>query len=209
MPFELPPLPYAHDALEPAMSATTVRFHHDGHQARYFRTTNDMLRGFRAMRPGTTLRQLVGIADAQRRRSHGSEKAYWEKLFDQASQAWTHTLYWHSMRPNGGGALPRTLASFGRLNDIHEAFKTEAKNLFGSGWVWLYLVNGIGVKVKALPNAEQPPGLPLMVMDIWEHAYYLDYPDAKGEFVDVWLKNLANWEFAERMLRGDVPPELR
>ncbi len=111
------------------------------------------------------------------------------------------------MRPDGGERPHGQLAGYD-LESLREAFREEAMGLFGSGWVWLYATDD-GLTVAALPDAEQPDGDPLLVCDVWEHAYYLDYPDAKRKFIDTWLDRLVNWDFANRMLSGNVPRELR
>lgn len=212
MPVALPPLPYAYGALAPYMSSATLRFHHDGHQARYVRNTNQMVRG--SPLENATLVEIIEAAEAGR--GDGDRQgapflrrpaASWERLYQQASQAWTHAMFWHCMRPGGGAAPEGPLRPWWR--DAREAFVAEAKALFGSGWVWL--VNDDGqLRVVRTSNAERPPsGQPLLVCDLWEHAYYLDYPDAKGQFVDVWLDRLVNWGFAEQMLVGEIPPELQ
>lgn len=211
MPVTLPPLPYAHDALQPYMSAKTVRFHYDGKQARYVRNTNEIVRDIPRLQ-NASLATIMQDAQAARRRSKGALRVRANKLFDQASQAWTHAMFWRSMRPRPPGQRPVFSRSLERYIDpqrTKDAFKREAMGLFGSGWVWLCLTDGRQFRVQATQNAEQPAGQPLLVCDLWEHAYYLDYPDAKGEFLDVWLDHLVDWDFAEQMFSGAIPQELR
>jgi superoxide dismutase, Fe-Mn family len=190
--FELPPLPYAEDALEPIISAETVRFHHGKHQKKYVDTMNQLLQQERGIRGGS-LEDVV-------RASSG-------KLFNNAAQAWNHEFYWRSLSPK------RTRPSAAMLRRIEEGFQTyerfvdtfaaAANGQFGSGWAWLVLKDG-KLDVVATPNAETPMarGTPcLLAVDVWEHAYYIDYRNERDRHVSAVIGERLNWEFAESNLR--------
>ena len=192
MTVHLPDLPYAADALEPHVSARTLEFHHGKHHAGYVKKLNDAI-------GGTDLEQadLPAIVQA----TAGDEAR--RSIFNKAAQAWNHTFLWHSMAPDGGGAPSGDIAAaidkaFGGYDDFRDAFKAAALARFGSGWCWL--VNGAGgLEVVTTLNAETPlvgPATPLLTLDVWEHAYYLDYQNDRGAYIDAFLDNLVNWEFA-------------
>lgn len=203
--FQLPPLPYKYDALAPYLSEGTLRFHHDGHHARYVRNVNAIVRGTDL--EGATLRQVISAAVRERNLA----------LYNNAAQAWNHTFLWHSMTPRGGGCPRGELAtavrqSLGSCDGLRRAIRNAAKSVFGSGWVWVvWDPRTRRVSTMGTPNADQPPAplVPLLVMDVWEHAYYLDHPDAKAAYVDAFIDHLANWHFAEGVARSGLPPELR
>lgn len=182
-----------------------MTFHHDGHHARYVRNVNRIVANTDLQ--NATLRQIIDAARRERNLA----------LYNNAAQAWNHTLLWHSMAPKGGGCPRGELGtavrqSLGSCEGLKRAIRNAAKSVFGSGWVWVtWDPRKRHVGVLGTPNAEQPPAhlVPLLVMDVWEHAYYLDHPDAKAEYVDIFVNHLANWRFAEGVTRSGLPPELR
>lgn len=191
--YVLPDLPYAHDALSPFISAETLRTHHGKHHKTYVDKTNDL-----AAKAGLAARPLEEVVrEAHRRGEQG--------LFNNAAQAWNHAFFWESMRPAGGGAPGGSLAeqiqsAFGGLDGLKDAFVTEGVGHFASGWVWL-VAAGEGLKVISTHDADDTlvrDGLtPLLVCDLWEHAYYLDYKNDRKGFLERWFDNVANWAFAE------------
>lgn len=196
MAFELPPLPYASDALEPHMSAKTFSYHHGKHHAAYVNKLNGLIEG-------TDLadKSLEDIIQAT------AGKADAKGVFNNAAQVWNHTFFWNSMKPNGGGKPSGKLAemidaSFGSFDAFADAFKNAGVGQFGSGWAWL-VVDGDALKIVTTANAETPitEGLkPLLTCDVWEHAYYLDYQNDRPGFLGVFLEKLANWDFAAEQL---------
>ncbi|MCP5365957.1 MAG: superoxide dismutase [Hyphomicrobiales bacterium] len=199
MAFELPALPYAKDALEPHVSANTLDFHYGKHHNTYVVNLNNLL-GDAAGSSQADLEQVI-------RDSAGDPgKA---GVFNNAAQVWNHTFFWHSMSPSGGGAPSGDLAAkidaaFGSLDGFKEQFKTAAVTQFGSGWAWL-VSDGGALKVVKTANAETPltQGVtPLLTCDVWEHAYYLDYQNRRPDFVQAFLDNLVNWDFAAANLAG-------
>jgi Fe-Mn family superoxide dismutase len=192
MTIELPDLPYPRDALAPHISAETLDVHHGKHHKAYVEKTNALI-------AGTALAEAP-LDEIVRQSMRGPAKG---ALFNNAAQAWNHAFYWRSMRPRGGGrpdgALARKLeTSFKGFDGFAEAFKTAAVNQFGSGWAWLVLEGG-SLQVVATSNADTPLAngqAPLLTIDVWEHAYYLDYKNARADYVAGFLENLVNWEFA-------------
>ena len=191
--FRLPNLPYGYGDLAPVISETTLRTHHGKHHARYIQVTNDLLAESNA--PSRSLEEVIVKAEQS-----GSNR-----LFNNAAQSWNHGFYWESMR--AGHSLPgKDLANairltFGGLADLRDAFIAEGAAHFGSGWVWL-IMRGDRLKVCATHDASVPitvPGVtPLLVCDVWEHAYYLDHKNDRASYLDLWWDQVANWEFAER-----------
>jgi Fe-Mn family superoxide dismutase len=178
MPIKLPELPYPADALEPFISARTLSIHHGRHHRAYVDKTNALIGESRA-----SLEEI--IADAA---GNPAKKV----LFNNAAQAWNHAFYWRSLRPKGGPA-PREFSKWG------EALKTAANGHFGSGWIWL-VRDGTDLKVMTTINAGTPlvHGLtPLLVIDVWEHAYYLDHEERRAAYVAGVVDNLLNWELVE------------
>lgn len=194
--YALPELPYPHDALDPYVSAETLRTHHGKHHKAYVEKTNDLAQS--AGLAGRPLEELV--REAHRRGDR--------KLFNNAAQAWNHAFFWECMRPPGGeapsGELKRTLdAAFGDLETLKAAFVEEGVNHFASGWVWI--VTGTeGLQVISTHDADDTlvrEGLfPLLVCDLWEHAYYLDYKNDRKAFLERWFEHLANWDFVAAQL---------
>jgi Fe-Mn family superoxide dismutase len=188
----LPPLPYEASALEPAISANTIGFHHGKHHKGYVDTLNKLIAGTELA--NLPLEKL--IADT-------AGKADKVAIHNNAAQMWNHTFYWHSMRPKGGGAPPAALkqkidTAFGDVAACKKALATAATTQFGSGWAWLVL-DGDTVKVLNTGNAETPAAkgvTPLLTIDVWEHAYYLDYQNRRADYVNAVLDKLINWGFA-------------
>lgn len=200
-PFELPPLPYPEDALAPVISPTTIEFHYGKHHRAYIDTVNKLATEQYAQ---MSLQEIV-IATA--------EDPEQTKLFNAAAQAWNHAFYWNSMRPGGGGqptgALMRRIdADFGSWEALHGHLVQAAMDQFGSGWAWLAMTPGGVLDVISTSNADTPSAhgaVPLLTLDVWEHAYYLDYQNRRSEYVKGWIESLANWDFAAEMLSAAKP----
>jgi Fe-Mn family superoxide dismutase len=192
MTFTLPPLPYAPTALEPHMSAKTFEFHHGKHHAAYVTNLNKLIEGTDLA--GKSLEEII-LASANDAAKAG--------IFNNSAQVWNHTFFWNSMKPSGGGKPGGALAAqiekdFGSYEKFVEEFKTAAATQFGSGWAWLVLDNGT-LKVTKTANAETPMTkgqTALLTLDVWEHAYYLDYQNRRPDFIATFLDKLANWSFA-------------
>lgn len=196
MAINLPPLPYDHGALAPHMSARTLEFHHGKHHKAYVDKTNELVRG-------TDLENADLVTIVRRARERGDQK-----LFDQAGQAWNHDFLWQSLRPADGGGPSGELAErlesdFDGLDGFAERFKKEAVGHFASGWAWL-VARGERLDVISTHDGDSAIAhdgvVPLLVLDLWEHAYYLDYQNRRPDFVDAYLANTINWDFAARNL---------
>ena len=193
--FKLPDLPYAYDALQPAMSAETLHLHHDKHHATYVKTTNELLEADGAS--PTTLEEVV----LEARRAGNS------KLFNNSAQAWNHAFFWNCMTPGGStpqGDLDKAIAdAFGGLDQLKEKFVAEGAAHFGSGWVWL-IADGKDLRVISTHDAgntlDQNGVIPVMVCDLWEHAYYVDYQNDRKGFLEKWFDALPDWSFAAHQL---------
>jgi Fe-Mn family superoxide dismutase len=202
MPFQLMALPYADDALEPHMSADTLRFHHGKHHQAYVETLNKLIEGKSLAR--LSLEDII-------RESAGAKSTDMKEIFNNAGQVWNHDFYWNCMRPGGGGSAEGELArridaAFGSLEALEERFKQAAVDQFGSGWVWLVL-DGDDLEIMTPPNAELPMvhrRTALLTCDVWEHAYYLDYQNQRPAFVERFLDHLVNWEFVASRLESAV-----
>lgn len=193
----LPELPYAKDALQPYMSAETFDYHHGKHHNAYVVNGNKLLEG-----TDLESKSVEEIVQAV----HGdASKA---GIFNNAAQVWNHSEFWKSMKPNGGGALPGELESrmndsFGSLDAFKEAFTQAAVTQFGSGWAWLTVGSDGKLEIVKTANADTPMatgGHTLICCDVWEHAYYIDYRNARPDFVKAFLDNLVNWEYAAERL---------
>jgi Fe-Mn family superoxide dismutase len=192
----LPDLPYDDDALEPYISARTISFHYGKHHQGYVNKLNKLI-------DGTPFSDLPLVEIIQN--THG--KADQAAVFNNAAQVYNHTFYWNSMIPGGGGkpkgaVAEKIDAAFGGYNKFHEAFSNAAASQFGSGWAWLVL-DGETLKIVGTSNADTPiaAGLkPLITIDVWEHAYYLDYQNRRKDYVTAYLEDLVNWEFAGKNL---------
>ncbi len=197
MAFSLPDLPYAKDALAPHISSDTLDFHHGKHHKAYVDKANSLVEG--------TAHENASLEDV----IHASWADKNMGLFNQVAQIWNHTFYWNSMKPNGGGKPTGDLAdlidrSFGSYEKFAEEFKNAGATQFGSGWAWLVHAGG-KLEVRKTPNAELPltdKGVtPLITMDVWEHAYYLDYQNRRPDYMGAFLGELVNWDFAAENLR--------
>lgn len=192
MAFTLPPLPYAQDALVPHISAETFEYHYGKHHQTYATNLNNLV-------PGTeyeklSLEEIIAKAPAG-------------GIFNNAAQVWNHTFFWNSMKPKGGGAPSGALADainkkWGSFDEFKKAFQTSAVGNFGSGWTWLVKKADGSVDIANTSNAGNPlksgEGKPLLAIDVWEHAYYIDYRNARAKFVETFLNSLANWDFAAK-----------
>lgn len=193
MSVEFPDLPYAIDALEPFVSAETLSFHYGKHHKAYVDKLNAAITG--TTYADQSLERIIT-------QSHAAQDT---GIFNNAAQAWNHDFLWHSMTPDGGGAPDGELADaivsrFGGLEEFRAAFKESALKQFGSGWTWL-VHNPQGLKIVNTGNAATPltGGItPLLTLDVWEHAYYLDYQNRRDAYIDSFLTNLVNWQFASR-----------
>jgi Fe-Mn family superoxide dismutase len=196
MAFELPALPYPADALKPYMSAETFSFHHGKHHAAYVANLNKLIEGTDLA--NKSLEEIIKATFGDPSKAG---------IFNNAAQVWNHTFFWESMKPGGGGAptgpiADKINADFGGYDKFAEAFKTAAATQFGSGWAWLVLDNGT-LKVTKTPNAENPlvyGQTPLLTLDVWEHAYYLDYQNRRPDFINAYLEHLVNWDAANARL---------
>ncbi len=190
-PLALPPLPYAENALDPVISATTVSFHYGKHHRAYFDNLNKLIAGTPLADQG--LEQII------RATAGASDKT---AVFNNAAQAWNHSFYWNSMRPGGGGKPGRELGEridkdFGGFDAFRKELAGAATSQFGSGWAWLVVADG-KLKVVKTGNADNPmtQGMkPLLTIDVWEHAYYLDYQNRRADYVNAVLDKLVNWDF--------------
>ena len=188
----LPPLPYAENALDPVISTNTIGFHYGKHHKGYVDTLNKLIAGTELS--NHSLEKLI---------AETAGKADKVAIFDNAAQTWNHTFYWRSLRPKGGGEPPAALkqrieASFDNLDACKKELATAATTEFGSGWAWLVL-EADKLKVVKTANAETPltKGVkPLLTIDVWEHAYYLDYQNRRPDYVNAVLDKLINWGFA-------------
>jgi len=195
-PLNLAPLPYAIDALEPVISGRTLSFHHDKHHRTYVETLNKLIVGTELA--NLRLDQIVTAAVGKRDRV---------SIFNNAAQAWNHGFYWNCLKANGGGEPPLTLkkkmeAAFGSVDACKKELLESAVTQFGSGWAWLVL-EGNKLRVIKTGNANDPlaQGLtPLLTIDVWEHAYYLDYQNKRADHVSAVIDKLANWDFATENL---------
>lgn len=198
MSFELPALPYAQDALEPHISAETLGFHHGKHHNAYVVNLNGLIAGTDL--EGQSLEAIM--------QSTAGDEAK-AGVFNNAAQVWNHTFYWHSMSPNGGGQPSGALAAriaedFGSFDTFVAAFKSAGATQFGSGWAWLVLKEG-KLQIVKTANADCPltdGAVPLLTMDVWEHAYYLDFQNRRPDYIETFLTKLANWSFAAQNLEA-------
>lgn len=197
MTIQLPDLPYAKDALAPYISASTLEFHHDKHHAAYVTNANKLIAG--TPLENASLEEIVKAAAADPAK---------KGLFNNAGQIWNHTFYWHSLKPNGGGAPTGEIAEliardFGSYEAFAEKFAATAVGQFGSGWGWLVLDGG-KLSIVSTANADTPlvhGQTPLVTVDVWEHAYYLDFQNRRPDYVKTFLDKLVNWDFANANLK--------
>jgi Fe-Mn family superoxide dismutase len=191
MAHTLPALPYGLDALEPHISRQTLEFHYGKHHAAYVTNLNNLVAGSEL--EGKSLEETI-LAVA----GDGAKAG----VFNNAAQVWNHSFYWQSIKPAGGGQPTGALADkitadFGSFEKFVEAFKAAGATQFGSGWAWLALDNGT-LKVTKTANADLPLAhgqKALLTMDVWEHAYYLDYQNRRPDYISTFLDKLVNWDF--------------
>ena len=194
--FTLSPLPYAEDALEPHISAATMKLHHGKHHKAYIDKLNKLIAD--DVLEGLPLTDVIG-------QSHGI--AARQTIFNNAAQAWNHDFFWQSMTPDGGGAPNGDLKvmiekDIGNAVEFSAAFNKAAEAHFGSGWIWIVMTDGV-IGIVTTHDADLPPvhgRAALLCCDLWEHAYYLDYQNKRAEFVTTFLDFFANWDFANANL---------
>lgn len=183
--FELPPLPYAQDALAPHISAETLEYHYGKHHRTYVTNLNKLTDD---NADAKSLEEVVTSAEGG--------------LFNNAAQVWNHTFYWNSMSPDGGGAPSGEVAeaissAFGSYDDFSDKFTQAAATQFGSGWAWL-VDSGSGLEIMQTANADLPMkhgAKALLTIDVWEHAYYIDFRNARPNYISTFLDSLVNWDF--------------
>ena len=186
MAFELPPLPYAQDALAPYISAETLEYHYGKHHQTYVTNLNKMTEGTDLA--GKSLEEVIAAAEGP--------------VFNNAAQVWNHSFYWNCMSPTGGGAPTGDVAekingAFGSYDDFKAQFTDAATTQFGSGWAWL-ADDGSGLQIMKTANADLPlkhAAKALLTIDVWEHAYYIDYRNARPKYIETFLDQLVNWDF--------------
>jgi superoxide dismutase, Fe-Mn family len=194
MAFNLPELPWAKDALDPVISPETIEYHYGKHHKTYVDNLNKFAPGSR-FEP-MSLEDIVKASFNQ-----PADK----KIFNNAAQVWNHTFFWSSMAPKAGGAPTGALAAaidkaFGTFHDFQKKFNEAAVGQFGSGWAWLVKTDDGGVAIETTSNADTPFAAGktcLLTLDVWEHAYYIDYRNARAKFAEEWWK-VVNWDFAAR-----------
>jgi Fe-Mn family superoxide dismutase len=196
----LPALPYAIDALVPYISAETLEFHHGKHHQAYVTNLNNLIKDTDLF--GKSLVEVI-LASAKDPSKAG--------IFNNAAQIWNHTFYWNSITPNGGGAPTGPLAAkideaFGSYEQFKEQFKQAALTQFGSGWAWL-VADGVNGKlsITKTANADTPLAhgqVAVLTVDVWEHAYYIDYRNRRPDYVTTFLDKLVNWDYANAKLAG-------
>ncbi|MGC3963840.1 MAG: Fe-Mn family superoxide dismutase [Rhodocyclaceae bacterium] len=190
MEHTLPPLPYAKNALAPHISEETFEYHYGKHHQAYVTNLNNLIKG--------TEFENAALEDIIKKSSGG--------IYNNSAQVWNHTFFWNSMKPNGGGAPAGKLADainakWGSFDAFKEAFAKSAVGNFGSGWTWLVKKADGSVNILNTGAAGNPittGDVALLTLDVWEHAYYIDYRNARPKFVEAFLNNLANWEFAAK-----------
>jgi Fe-Mn family superoxide dismutase len=199
MPFQLPDLPYAKDALAPHMSAETLEFHHGKHHNAYVTKTNELLEK-EANLSGASLVEVV----------RGAKRSGKAKLFNNSAQLWNHSFFWQCLAPAGGqrpsGRLAQLIADeFGGAEALLQKLQEEAVNHFSNGWVWLVLDRD-KLRITSLHDADTPLAhegmVPLFTLDVWEHAYYIDYRNERPRFASTVLANIVNWDFVAQNLDG-------
>jgi len=196
MPITLPELPYAKNALEPYISARTLEFHHDKHHNTYVANANKIIAGTKLENE-----QLETII---KKTAKDQGKI---GIFNNAAQAWNHSFYWQCLKPNGGGQptgkiADKIRADFGGYEKFVEQFKNAGATQFGSGWAWL-VVSRNKLKIMKTSNSDTPVSgaqKPLLVVDVWEHAYYLDYQNRRPDYLSAFVEHLINWEFVNSLL---------
>jgi superoxide dismutase, Fe-Mn family len=194
--FTLPPLPYPDNALEPVISANTLSFHYGKHHKTYIDNLNNLVKG--TDYESAPLEKII---------SETAGKADKVAIFNNAAQTWNHTFYWNSLKGNGGGKPSGRIAqmidaAFGGYDNFKKEFSATTVSQFGSGWGWL-VEDGGALKIVKTGNADVPftkGQKPLLTIDVWEHAYYLDHQNKRAAYVDAVIDKLLNWDFANRNL---------
>ena len=189
MPHELPPLPYAMDALQPHISRETLEFHYGKHHKTYVDKLNELIKGTDF--ENAPLEQIVRRADG--------------KIYNNAAQTWNHTFFWNCMTPKGAGKPSGPLAqaidkSFGSFDEFRKKFSTTSADLFGSGWTWLVKRDDGSLAIEPMKDADTPlknGGRAVLTLDVWEHAYYIDYRNKRPDFIAAFW-NIVNWDFAAK-----------
>jgi superoxide dismutase, Fe-Mn family len=197
MAFELPPLPWAEDALDPVISAQTISFHYGKHHKAYVDNLNKFAAG--------TEYENMPLEDVVKATAGDASKT---SIFNNAAQVWNHSFFWSCMKPGGGGAPPAGVATclnsvWGSYEKFAGEFKAAAVGRFGSGWAWLILDENNIPKIVSTPNAENPMAQgtkALLTCDVWEHAYYLDYQNRRPDFVQAFLDKLVNWDLVDELM---------
>ncbi|MFA5157190.1 MAG: superoxide dismutase [Candidatus Omnitrophota bacterium] len=198
--FVLPALPYEEDALQPVISAKTLSFHYGKHHRGYVNKLNELVSGTEFV--GLALEEVI---------EKTADKADKTAIFNNAAQVWNHNFYWNSLSPKGGGKPTGKIgkkieADFGSYENFVQQFSQAGIAQFGSGWVWLIEDAGT-LRIIKTANAENPisqkNGKAILVLDVWEHAYYLDYQNLRSDHLKAVIDKLINWEFAERNLKRD------
>mmetsp|Transcript_9140 Transcript_9140/g.12965 ORF Transcript_9140/g.12965 Transcript_9140/m.12965 type:complete len:247 (+) Transcript_9140:136-876(+) len=214
--FELPPLPYGYDALEPMISANTLTYHHDKHHAKYVNTMNSMIKGQSELESMETIEEILVHAHEQGNTG----------LFNNAAQSWNHEFYWNCMTPPSKSSsiseppknsqLSKMIQqSFGSYEEFVTQFTTAGNTAFGSGWAWLcYSIPqqklivtktiGAGTPLTENSSSKAKVVIPILTMDVWEHAYYLDYQNARPTYTQTFLTKLVNWDFVGRNLKEAI-----
>ena len=201
MAIDMPELPYALNALEPYVSLETLQLHHGKHHVGYVKKLNELIEGTDLA--DKSLEEIVRATAKDTKRL---------KIFNQAAQAWNHSFLWRSMEPGASGTASRAVAAkvkadFGGPEEFEKAFKKAAMAQFGSGWAWLVdkdrKLEIVTTSNAGTPLAQPELGKPLCVLDVWEHAYYVDYRNRRDEYIEAFLKHLINWRFVDANLAAD------
>lgn len=213
-PIVVPPLPYAENALEPHLSARTLGFHYGKHHKGYATRANELLVGSPLATPPSGLKAPAATTSGYVRDLHLEEiikktaqDSSQAPLFNATAQVFNHTFYWHCMKGGGGGQptgklLDAITQSFGSFGKFREAFVKSASGVFGSGWAWL-VVEGGTLKIVQTKDADTPivrNQVPLLTVDVWEHAYYLEWQNRRKDYIEEFLNSLVNWEFVAQQL---------
>lgn len=194
MTFTLEKLPYEYEALEPYISANTLKFHHDKHHQTYVDNLNKAITGTEY--ENMPLEKII----------ENTNDVDNPAVFNNAAQVYNHNFFFNSMKKNGGGAVPSEILKHFHNNEEEflDTFKKAGLSQFGSGWVWLSLNSFGNIIITKTPNARNPLSSrdkPLLTVDVWEHAYYLDYQNRRGDFIDTFFKHLVNWDFVKENLK--------
>ncbi len=197
MPFQLPPLPYAYDALQPHMSAETLQYHHDKHHLAYVDNANKLIVGTGL--EGKPLPEIVKAVYAQKN----------QPLINNVGQHYNHLHFWNWMKKGGGGKklpakLEKLVQGYGGYDKMRGDFINAGVTQFGSGWAWLAIKDG-KLEVTKTPNGENPlmqGSQPILGVDVWEHSYYIDYRNARPKYLETWFDNLINWDYVEGLAEG-------